>query len=58
MFNFIGNQQSCVRVKMHLQWYISYSTQEDKTNLIKSIIWMLHEVILCKIPQEGTGQDI
>jgi len=30
---------------MNLQRYIDSPTREDKTNVIKSIVWMLHEEI-------------
>ncbi|OEU14904.1 hypothetical protein FRACYDRAFT_187820 [Fragilariopsis cylindrus CCMP1102] len=44
-YNYIGNRRFRVTVDMHLQRYIESPTREDKTNVIKSIVWMLHEDI-------------
>jgi hypothetical protein len=44
-YNYIGNRRFRVTVEMHLQRYIDSPTREDKTNVIKSIVWMLHEDI-------------
>merc|ERR1719343_500901 len=42
-YNYIGNRRFRVTIEMNLQRYIDSPTREDKTNVIKSIVWMLHE---------------
>lgn len=44
-YNYIGNRRFRVTIEMNLQRYIDSPTREDKTNVIKSIVWMLHEQI-------------
>eukprot|EP00537_Pseudo-nitzschia_pungens_P010172 CAMPEP_0172383682 /NCGR_PEP_ID=MMETSP1061-20121228/1531_1 /TAXON_ID=37318 /ORGANISM="Pseudo-nitzschia pungens, Strain cf. pungens" /LENGTH=409 /DNA_ID=CAMNT_0013112009 /DNA_START=159 /DNA_END=1385 /DNA_ORIENTATION=+ len=41
-YNYIGNRRFRVTIEMNLQRYIDSPTREDKTNVIKSIVWMLH----------------
>merc|ERR1719464_709632 len=43
--NLIGNKRFRVVIKMNLQRYIDSPTRDDKTNVIKSIVWMLQEEI-------------
>ena len=44
-YNYIGNRRFRVILEINLQRYIDSPTREDKTKVIKSIVWMLHEDI-------------
>jgi len=44
-YNNTGNRRFRVTIEMNLQRYIDSPTREDKTNTIKSIVYMLHEDI-------------
>jgi hypothetical protein len=44
-YNSVGNRRFRVIIEMNLQRYIDSPTREDKTNVIRSIVWMLQEDI-------------
>jgi hypothetical protein len=53
-YNYIGNRRFRVTIEMNLQRYIDSPTREDKTNVIKSIVWMLHEQVGARFLKKET----
>merc|ERR1712166_827716 len=53
-FNYIGNRRFRVTIEMNLQRYIDSPTREHKTNVIKSIVWMLHEQVGARFLKKET----
>merc|ERR1719343_477272 len=55
-YNYIGNRRFRVTIEMNLQRYIDSPTREDKTNVIKSIVWMLHEQVGARFLKKETSK--
>jgi hypothetical protein len=55
-YNYIGNRRFRVTIEMNLQQYIYSPTREDKTNVIKSIVWMLHEQVSARFLKKETSK--
>merc|ERR1712025_639853 len=55
-YNYIGNRRFRVTIEMTLQRYIDSPTREDKTNVIKSIVWMLHEQVGARFLKKETSK--
>merc|ERR1719491_869382 len=55
-YNYIGNRRFRVTIEMSLQRYIDSPTREDKTNVIKSIVWMLHEQVGARFLKKETSK--
>lgn len=53
-YNYIGNRRFRVTIEMNLQRYINSPTREDKTNVIKSIVWMLHNDVGARFLKKET----
>merc|ERR1712003_407095 len=53
-YNYIGNRRFRVTIEMNLQRYIDSPTREDKTNVIKSIVWMLHDQVGARFLKKET----
>lgn len=53
-YNYIGNRRFRVTIEMNLQRYIDSPTREDKTNVIKYIVWMLHEQVGARFLKKET----
>jgi len=53
-YNYIGNRRFRVTIEMNLQRYIDSPTREDKTNVIKSIVWMLHNDVGARFLKKET----
>merc|ERR1712045_295261 len=55
-YNYIGNRRFRVTIEMNPQRYIDSPTREDKTNVIKSIVWMLHEQVGARFLKKETSK--
>jgi len=55
-YNYIGNRRFRVTIEMNLQRYIDSPTREDKTNVIKSIVWMLHQQVGARFLKKETSK--
>jgi len=53
-YNYIGNRRFRVTIEMNLQRYIDSPTREDKTNVIKSIVRMLHNDVGARFLKKET----
>lgn len=53
-YNYIGNRRFRVTIEMNLQRYIDSPTREDKTNVIKSIVWMLRNDVGARFLKKET----
>ena len=57
-YNFIGNRRFRVTIEMNLQRYIDSPTREDKTKVIKSIVWMLHDQVGARFLKKETCKTV
>lgn len=53
-YNYIGNRRFRVTIEMNLQRYIESPSREDRTNVIKSIVWMLREQVGARFLKKET----
>lgn len=57
-YNFIGNRRFRVTIEMNLQRYIDSPTREDKTKVIKSIVWMLKDQVGARFLKKESGTRV